>query len=75
MLGSIPVISYLAIYYINPTYLIQHANGTNAFRVSKRPSFFEGRFTIEELGELEESDELRAVLSLIMMVILEKKRG
>jgi hypothetical protein len=51
------------------------ADGSNAFRIVKKPSVFERYFVIEKLTELDEDDELRALLSLIMMVILEKNRG
>ena len=75
MLGEIPFVGFLAIYLLNPTYLISMADGTPALRALKRPSIFERYFVIEKLAELDEDDELRALLSMIMMVLLEKSRG
>jgi hypothetical protein len=51
------------------------ADGTLALRATKKPSIFERYFVIEKLAEIDEDDELRALLSLIMMVLLEKRRG
>ena len=75
LLGEIPLVGFIALYLINPTYLITMADGSVAMRVTKKPSVFERYFAIEKLGELDEDDELRALLSLIMMVLLEKSRG
>jgi len=51
------------------------ADGIPAFRALKKPSLVERHFVIEKRIELEEEDELRALLSIIMMVLLEKSRG
>jgi uncharacterized protein YxjI len=75
LLGEIPIVGFLFLYLLNPSYLIKMADGSNAFRIVKKPSVFERYFVIEKLTELDEDDELRALLSLIMMVILEKNRG
>ena len=75
LLGEIPFVGFLAIYLLNPTYLISMADGTPALRALKKPSIFERYFVIEKLTELDEDDELRALLSMIMMVLLEKSRG
>lgn len=75
LLGEIPFVGFVAIYLLNPSYLISMADGTPALRALKKPSVFERFFVIERLAELEEDDELRALLSMIMMVLLEKSRG
>lgn len=75
LLGEIPVVGFIAIYLLNPSYLVTMSDGTPALRVTKKPSVFERYFVIEKLADLDEDDELRALLSLITMVILEKDRG
>jgi len=75
LLGEIPVVGFAAIYFLNPTYLISMADGSPALRALKKPSILERYFVIEKLMELDEDDELRALLSMIMMVLLEKSRG
>lgn len=75
LLGEIPLLGFVAIYLINPSYIVKMADGTLALRATKKPSIFERYFLIEKLAEIDEDDELRALLSLIMMVLLEKRRG
>jgi uncharacterized protein YxjI len=75
LLGEIPIVGFLIIYLLNPTYLITLADGTLALRVVKKPSFLERYFVIEKVTDIDSDDELRALLSLIMMVLLEKDRG
>lgn len=75
MVGDIPVIGFLTGYLLNPTYLISRTDGKPVLRLSKRPSLVERRFEIEKLGEVSESEENRAVLGALMMVLLERSRG
>jgi len=75
LLGEIPFIGFLFIYLLNPSYTISMADGVPALRVTKKPSIFERYFVIEKLADIEEDDELRALLALLMMVLLEKNRG
>jgi uncharacterized protein YxjI len=75
LLGEIPIIGLIFIYLLNPTYLITMADGTPAMRALKKPSIFERFFVIEKLADFDEDDELRALLSMVMMILLEKSRG
>ena len=75
ILGEIPILGFVFLYLLNPSYVIKMADGRIAFRATKRPSVFERYFTIDKLIEVDADDELRALLSLIMMVLLEKNRG
>jgi len=75
VVGEIPLVGFIAIYLLNPSYLVKMADGTPALRAIKKPSIFERYFVIEKLAEIDEDDELRALLSLITMVLLEKRRG
>lgn len=75
LFGEIPVLGIFSGYVFNPSYLLTGANGTALMRLSKQPAFMEGRFRIEKLGVMNEADETRAVLSFLMMVLLERRRG
>jgi uncharacterized protein YxjI len=75
VIGEIPIVGFIAIYLLNPSYLVTMADGTPALRVIKKPSVFERYFVIEKLNEIDPDDELRALLALITMVMLEKSRG
>jgi hypothetical protein len=50
-------------------------NGAPLMRVKKEAAFLEGSFTITRTGELSENDERLAVLSVLMMTLLERHRG
>jgi uncharacterized protein YxjI len=75
VLGEIPIVGFLVIYWLNPTYQVLSREGGVAMRVVKKPSVFERYFEIEKCSEMEPDDELRALLALIMMVLLERSRG
>lgn len=73
--GEIPIVGILATYLINPSYIVRRPDGTPLLRLVKKPAFLEGYFVLEKLNEMPEDDELRSLLALITMVLLERKRG
>lgn len=75
VLGEIPVLGFVFIMLLNPSYVVSRPDGTPLLRLVKRPAVFEGKFTLEKLNELPEDDELRSLLALIMLVLLERGRG
>lgn len=75
MLSEIPIVGMIAVYFLNPSYIIHRPDGTPVLRLTKHPAFFEGRFTLEKLTELPEDDELRSLMASIMLVLLERRRG
>ena len=44
-------------------------------RLTKRPALFEGKFELEKLQEMDSVAELSTIMSLLMMTLLEKRRG
>lgn len=74
-INSIPILNLFAGYFFHPAYLVSYPNGVNVMRLQKMPSLFEGKFKIEKLVELDDFDEKRALLSLMMMTMLERTRG
>ncbi|MDE0865893.1 MAG: hypothetical protein OSA98_19065 [Rubripirellula sp.] len=75
LLGQIPLLGVLAVYLINPTYLVSRPDGTPLLRLIKKPALFEGRFVLEKLSDMPEDDELRSLLAILMAALLERKRG
>ncbi len=76
LVSDIPLIGAFAGYWFNPSYLVTRIdNGQEMVRIAKQPAFWEGRFTLEKLNEFDEGDELRVVLSTLMMILLERGRG
>lgn len=74
-LGEIPILGMFTGYFLHPTYTVKGLDGTEVVKIKKEPAFFEGRFSIEKLVELDEVTELRILMSLLMMVLLERRRG
>lgn len=75
LLGEIPIIGFLFIYFLNPTYIVKRPDGQELLRLVKHPAIFEGKFTLEKLTDMPEDDELRSLLALMMVVLLERRRG
>ena len=74
-LSGIPVLGFLAVYLINPTYLVSRADGTVVMKLKKLPSWLGRRFQITKEVEIGEEEQQRNLLSLMMMVLLERSRG
>ena len=51
------------------------SNGEPAMRMTKKPAFFEGRFQIDKVGNMTPREEMNLILSFLMLVILERRRG
>lgn len=75
LFGEIPFIGALSGYVFHPAFLVTRADGTVVMRLQKQASFFESTFTITKQAELTERDETRVLLSLLMMILLERGRG
>lgn len=81
--GEIPVLNWLTGYLFHPSYTASRpapapaeVGGTPVFHLVKQPAFWEGKFQLDRLtDDLEPEDEVRAVLSLLMMILLERARG
>jgi hypothetical protein len=76
LMGEIPIVGIFSGYAFNPAYVVTRTDtGTPVLRIKKEPAFLEGKFTIQRQGELSESDQTLGVVALLMMVLLEKRRG
>lgn len=75
VLGQLPIIGALTGYLFHPAYLISRPDGTVLLRMEKQPAFFEGKFHVEKRAELDQAEETRALLGLLMMIMLERSRG
>lgn len=72
---SIPIVGMFSGYVFHPAYLVSRPEGEVVMRLEKLPAFFEGKFKIEKKADLEAIEETRALLSLLMMLLLERARG
>ena len=72
---EIPVIGMFSGYVFHAAYVVARQDGNTVMRLEKKPAFFEGKFMVEKKGQLSEIEEQRALLSLIMMLLLERTRS
>lgn len=75
LIGEIPFLGFVIQQWINPTYLIDGADGTTLLRMRKRPSLIERRFVVEQEAPLPPRLEPLALPSVLMVVLLERGRG
>jgi len=50
-------------------------DGAPVMRLQKQPGFFQRKFRIEKLAQLNRDEETRIILSLMMMNLHERDRG
>ena len=75
LLGQIPIVGMFTGYLFHPAYLVRRQDQTVIMRVVKEPAFLQGKFRIEKQLEVQEQDEARVILSVFMMLLLERLRG
>ena len=75
MVGEIPIIGMFTGYFLNPSYIVHDNNGKEIYRLKKMPSFFGRKFQLDQINDIADEDETLVVLSLMMMVLLERAKG
>ena len=78
LFGQIPIIGLLSGYLFQPAYEVSRPDGQEVMVLTKQPALFEGRFDIELTPQsmpLSAREANQLLLSLMMIVILERNRG
>jgi uncharacterized protein YxjI len=75
VLGEIPLLGLLTGYLFNPSYVVLDGSEKVVVRLKKEPSLFGRRFEVSKVGTLDQDDDDRILLGLMMMVLLERRRG
>lgn len=75
LLIEVPLLGIVSGYIFNPSYIVTRPDGTIVARLKKEPSFWGRKFTVSKLNEFEKGEEERLVLGLMMMILLERRRG
>lgn len=75
ILGEIPVLGALTGYMFNPSYVVKNTAEEPVLRLKKMPSFFGRKFEVSKINDHKEEDQARIMLSLMMMILLERRRG
>ncbi|HST63460.1 MAG TPA: hypothetical protein VLK84_32410 [Longimicrobium sp.] len=75
LFGQIPVLGMFAGYVFHPKYTVQRPDGVEVLHAAKQAALFEGRYAVEKRTALSPEDEGLAILSILMMLLLERRRG
>ncbi|MDJ0673981.1 MAG: hypothetical protein QNJ36_01045 [Calothrix sp. MO_167.B42] len=75
LFAEIPIIGLLTGYVFNPVYLVSRPDETVVMRLEKIPSFLSRKFTIKTVNQISEQEQKQVLLSLMMMLLLERNRG
>ncbi|MEO0538470.1 MAG: hypothetical protein AAF215_31990 [Cyanobacteria bacterium P01_A01_bin.123] len=73
--AEIPIVGLFTGYVFNPAFLVQRPDESIVMRLSKRPTFMSRIFNIKQIDHLTEREETQVLLSLMMMLLLERNRG
>lgn len=75
LLSELPLVGLFSGYFLNPTYSVKRPDGKVVMRLAKTPGFLSRLFTIKKVDQLSDREENQAILSLLMMILLERHRG
>lgn len=75
LFSEIPIVGMFSGYIFNPTYLVTRPDGTDIVKIKKQKAMLESTFTIEEAVDINEAAEIRTVLAILMMTLLERSRS
>jgi len=76
LVGSLPIVGILSTMLFHPSYVVQRTDGSEVMRLTKKAAFFEGVFILEKLDDtITQTQELDLLLSFLMLILLERRRG
>ena len=78
LFGQLPVVGFLSGYLFQPAYEVCSPDGTLVMALTKKAALFEGRFDItlpDSAAQLSSRKTEQLLLSLMMVVLLERSRG
>ena len=75
LLSEIPGLGMFTGYVFNPEYHITRPDGTLVFKCKKQASFFGRKFQLTSVALVEPGEEERILVGLMMMLLLERRRG
>ena len=75
LIGQIPILNLFTGYMFNPAYIVTNHRDEKMVRLKKESSLVGRRFKVSEIKKLDGTDDDIIVLGLMMMVLLERRRG
>lgn len=73
--AEVPILGMFTGYVFNPTYIVSRPDGRQVMHLSKQPTFLSRIFSIKKVDQISDREEIQVVLSLLMMLLLERNRG
>ena len=74
LLNQIPLVGSVLGLFVNPAYLVK-LNNTTVMHLMKKPALLEGKFVLDKRSDISDQEESLLLCSVIMMLLLERKRG
>lgn len=75
LLCEVPLLGIFTGYLFNPKYIVTRPDGAQVARLSKEASFWGRRFKLDQLSGMQKGEDERLLLGLMMMSLLERRRG
>lgn len=75
VVGEIPVLGFFTGYMFHPTYNVTNLRDEVIVKLKKQPSFFGKEFKLELIKPIDNNDDDRIMLGLMMLILLERRRG
>jgi hypothetical protein len=75
LFSEIPLLGMFTGYFFNPSYTLTRPDNSIVMRLSKLPGFLSRHFTIQKVDRLNDREEIQSILSVLMMLFLERNRG
>ena len=75
LIGEVPIVGMFTGYMFNPSYIVSTLDDRPVARLTKQPAFFEGKFRMTKVGDIDGAEETRVLLGLLAMTLLERVRG
>jgi uncharacterized protein YxjI len=75
LFAEIPIVGLFTGYVFNPVYRVARPDGNVVMRLEKIPTFFSRKFLIKQVDRLSAREEEQSLLSLLMLLLLERNRG
>lgn len=75
LIGQIPILNIFTGYLFNPSYIVSNLENKAVIRLKKEASFFGRKFQVSKLADIDLDDQQRILLGLMMMILLERRKG
>jgi hypothetical protein len=75
LMSEIPIIGIFTGFFAHPRYIVTRPNGDLVCTFKKQSSFFGRKFLLSKESDFEPGEENRILNSLMMMVLLERRKG